>query len=62
MNGKNIGDPCPKCAAQLIRRPRQIVARAGGSGDMAYCAKCQAAFELADESAPLAALPPALSA
>ncbi len=61
MNGKNIGDPCPKCTAQLIRRPRRIVARAGGSGDMAYCAKCQAAFELLEDAAPRAAFPPALA-
>ncbi len=43
---KKVGDPCPKCAAKLIRRRsnfRRIV------GDVAYCAPCGAAFELAEE-------------
>lgn len=46
MNTKKIGEACPKCATPLIRRPRRVVARAGGPGDMAYCAMCRAAFEL----------------
>lgn len=41
---KKIGDPCPKCGRALMRRRstfRAIV------GDVAYCADCNAAFELA---------------
>ncbi len=55
MNTKKVGEPCPKCSTLLIRRPRRIVARAGGSGDMAYCAMCRAAFEI-DEPADIAAM------
>lgn len=48
MFGKKIGDPCPKCSAALLRRRssfRLIV------GDVAYCAPCNAAFELAEDVA-----------
>ncbi|MET0182600.1 MAG: hypothetical protein ABW199_06920 [Caulobacterales bacterium] len=58
MYGQRIGDPCPKCSSLLIRRAKRIVARGGESGDVAYCARCNAAYELAHEreNQPFAAL------
>ena len=50
MLAKKVGDPCPKCAARLIRRRsnfRMIV------GDVAYCGPCNASFELTEEIGPL---------
>jgi hypothetical protein len=52
MNGKRIGDPCPKCSQTLIRRAKRMVVRSGGPGDVAFCAGCNAAFE-ADEPQPI---------
>lgn len=46
MSGKKIGDPCPKCASTLLRRRRATVFR-GGDGDIAYCAPCNAAWDIA---------------
>jgi hypothetical protein len=46
MNRKLLGEPCPKCAAPLIRRPKQTVARTMGPGDVAYCAGCNAAWDI----------------
>ncbi len=46
MLEKREGDPCPTCATPLMRRRstfRTIV------GDVAYCARCCSAFELAEE-------------
>lgn len=53
MPGKFIGDPCPKCAAMLIRRRRASLFRAT-DGDVAYCAPCNAAWDIEGESAPFA--------
>lgn len=47
MLAKKIGDPCPKCAAPLLRR-RSTSYRAV-QGDVAYCGRCNAAYELAAE-------------
>ncbi|KAF0181867.1 MAG: hypothetical protein IV086_12115 [Hyphomonadaceae bacterium] len=52
MPGKFIGEPCPKCAAILIRRRRASLFRAT-DGDVAYCAPCNAAWDIEGE-APLA--------
>lgn len=51
MHEKKIGEPCPKCAALLIRRPKRIATRAGGQltiqmCDVAFCASCNAVWEL----------------
>ncbi|MGE0740123.1 MAG: hypothetical protein AB7O98_02180 [Hyphomonadaceae bacterium] len=46
MLEKKIGEPCPTCQTPLQRRRstfRTIV------GDVAYCARCCSAFELAGE-------------
>ena len=48
MPGKHIGDPCPKCAASLIRRRRASLFRAA-DGDVAFCAPCNAAWDIAGE-------------
>lgn len=48
MPGKFIGEPCPKCAATLIRRPRASLFRAT-DGDVAYCAPCHAAWDIEGE-------------
>jgi hypothetical protein len=48
MPGKFIGDPCPKCAAILIRRRRASLFRAT-DGDVAYCAPCNAAWDIEGE-------------
>jgi len=48
MPGKFIGDPCPKCAAILIRRRRASLFRST-DGDVAYCAPCNAAWDIEDE-------------
>lgn len=53
MPGKYIGDPCPKCAAMLIRRRRASLFRAT-DGDVAYCAVCNAAWEIEGEDAAFA--------
>lgn len=49
MPGKFIGDPCPKCAAMLIRRRRASLFRAT-DGDVAYCAPCNAAWDIEGEA------------
>lgn len=49
MSGKEIGGPCPKCGAVLMRRERARVFRSG-SGDVAYCARCNAAWDIAEEA------------
>jgi hypothetical protein len=51
MPGKHIGDPCPKCAAMLIRRRRASLFRSG-DGDIAFCAPCNAAWDIAGEEPP----------
>jgi hypothetical protein len=46
MHEKHIGEPCPACRLPLQRRTstfRTIV------GDVAYCARCSASYELARE-------------
>ena len=48
MPGKHIGDPCPKCAAMLIRRQRASLFRSS-DGDVAFCAPCNAAWEIDGE-------------
>lgn len=48
MPGKQIGEPCPKCAATLMRRRRASLFRMA-DGDIAYCAPCNAAWEIAGE-------------
>ena len=50
MPGKHIGDPCPKCAASLIRRRRASLFRES-DGDVAFCAPCNAAWDIAGEEA-----------
>jgi predicted RNA-binding Zn-ribbon protein involved in translation (DUF1610 family) len=48
MLEKRVGDPCPHCAKPLIRRAstfRTIM------GDVAYCARCAASYELIDAPA-----------
>ncbi|MES1157057.1 MAG: hypothetical protein ABUL73_04670 [Alphaproteobacteria bacterium] len=48
MSMKNIGEPCPNCATPLQRRRstfRTIV------GDVAYCARCCASYELVEAPA-----------
>ncbi|HVY85086.1 MAG TPA: hypothetical protein VG943_08130 [Caulobacterales bacterium] len=45
---KKIGEPCPTCATPLQRRRstfRTIV------GDVAYCARCCASYELSEAPA-----------
>lgn len=44
MKSKRIGEPCPKCATRLMRRKAKIN---GDVGEVAYCARCNAAFEIA---------------
>jgi hypothetical protein len=51
MPGKKIGDPCPKCAAMLMRRPRASLFRMA-DGDMAFCARCNAARDIVGEEQP----------
>lgn len=48
MPGKHIGEPCPKCAATLMRRRRASLFRMA-DGDIAFCAPCNAAWEIAGE-------------
>lgn len=48
MPGKQIGDPCPKCAATLMRRRRASLFRMA-DGDVAFCARCNAAWDIAGE-------------
>ena len=48
MPGKHIGDPCPKCAAMLIRRRRASLFRSA-DGDVAFCAPCNAAWDIVGE-------------
>jgi len=48
MPGKQIGDPCPKCAATLQRRKRASLFRMA-DGDIAFCAPCNAAWEIVGE-------------
>ena len=55
MHEKHIGEPCPACRTPLQRRKstfRTIV------GDVAYCARCCASYELAREDERIAALAP----
>jgi hypothetical protein len=59
MPGKHIGDPCPKCAAMLIRRRRASLFRAS-DGDVAFCAPCNAAWDIDGEEPP--ALEPRIAA
>jgi hypothetical protein len=47
MSAKTIGGPCPKCGALLMRRERARVFRSVG-GDVAYCARCNAAWDIDD--------------
>lgn len=61
MHEKKIGEPCPKCAALLIRRPKRIATRAGIMlCDVAFCASCNAVWDI-EEPAPqaIAAFAPA---
>lgn len=46
MLSRRIGEPCPKCAVRLQRRKTR---NRGDIVDIAYCAGCNAAFELAEE-------------
>lgn len=49
MFTKSIGEPCPKCAAPLIRRHRAARFMSEGA-DVAFCARCIAAWELSPEA------------
>ncbi|MGE3143318.1 MAG: hypothetical protein AB7L65_08345 [Hyphomonadaceae bacterium] len=55
MSGKQIGDPCPKCATRLIRRAKRIVLRSDDPGDVAYCAHCNTAWDEIEPNAAVAA-------
>lgn len=44
MLSRRIGEPCPKCTTRLMRRRTKVN---GLVGDVAYCARCDAAFEIA---------------
>jgi hypothetical protein len=48
MPGKQIGEPCPKCAATLQRRRRASLFRMA-EGDVAFCAPCNAAWDILGE-------------
>jgi hypothetical protein len=48
MSARRIGGPCPKCGAVLMRRERARLFRTG-SGDVAYCARCNAAWDIEDD-------------
>ena len=61
MQGKKIGEACPKCAGNLIRRAKRIVARDGGPGDVAFCPRCNGAWEI-EEAVERVAFPRALPA
>lgn len=50
---KRVGDPCPKCAGKLMRRRSNFRLIAG---DVAYCAPCNASFELVEEEQTVPAL------
>jgi Zn-finger nucleic acid-binding protein len=50
MSARHIGGPCPKCGAVLMRRERARVFRTG-NGDVAYCARCNGAWEIAEDAA-----------
>lgn len=56
MLSRRIGEPCPKCATRLMRRRTKVN---GLVDDVAYCARCNAAFEIAADEPVLF---PALSA
>ena len=52
MHEKHIGEPCPACRLPLQRRISTFRTIAG---DVAYCARCSASYELArDEEIDLA--------
>jgi hypothetical protein len=56
MHERRIGEPCPACATPLQRRRSSFRTI---SGDVAYCARCMAAYELAtDEEDAILAAPP----
>jgi hypothetical protein len=57
MLEKRIGDPCPKCSAALMRRRCNRSFRTE-TGDVAYCARCDAAWEIAKDEV---AAPPLLA-
>ncbi|MET0181281.1 MAG: hypothetical protein ABW199_00185 [Caulobacterales bacterium] len=46
MLSKRIGEPCPKCSTGLQRRRTR---NRGDVMDIAYCASCNASFELSVE-------------
>jgi hypothetical protein len=46
MHEKKVGEPCPTCATPLQQRRSNFRTF---SGDVAYCARCCAAFELAHD-------------
>lgn len=48
MPGKRIGECCPKCCSMPLQKRRTTVFR--GLTEVAYCARCDAAFELAAEA------------
>lgn len=50
MSGQSIGGPCPKCGGLLLRRERARLFRTG-VGDVAYCARCHAAWDIDEEAA-----------
>lgn len=49
MSARRIGGPCPKCGAILMRRERARVFRSAG-GDVAYCARCNAAWDIEEDA------------
>jgi uncharacterized protein YbaR (Trm112 family) len=50
MHERRIGEPCPVCATPLQRRRSSFRTI---SGDVAYCARCSAAYELVAEEEPI---------
>ncbi|MBN8606264.1 MAG: hypothetical protein J0L81_05045 [Caulobacterales bacterium] len=47
MLEKKIGEPCPSCETPLMRRRSTFRSI---SGDVAYCARCNSAYEIACEA------------
>ena len=47
MSAHAIGAPCPKCGALLMPRERARLFR-NGVGDVAFCARCKAAWDIAE--------------
>jgi Zn-finger nucleic acid-binding protein len=49
MFTKSIGEPCPKCHVPLIQRQR-VGRQRSHPVDVAFCARCQGAWEIAPDA------------